>query len=388
MSKRLTTEGFVEKAQLIFPELDYSNVVYINNHTKIKLICAEHGEFYQSPNSLLQGHGCSKCGHIKGGKQKQKTLNYYLKKFKQVHDNFYDYSKVNYVDCKTEVCIICPIHGEFWQSPYTHSKGHGCCKCAMDRTISKTKLSEETVQKTIKEQSIKNHYKYRPFKYSNARQLIECTCLNCGNNWSQTYNHLSRGRGCFKCAIKATTDSYRYTTEEVLKKIKPYAERNLYEVVSVEEYKNSITSNILCKCKKCGKEFKISLGNAQHNNACPYHNNSKLENYIRFVLTEKNINFEEQKTFNWLGRQRLDFYLPDYNIAIECQGEQHFNETTNWKIFNFKRTCDLDILKYNLCKSHNIKILYFTFEENNPPIDYIDKIFVNIDELIKAIQLF
>ena len=33
-----------------------------------------------------------------------------------------------------------------------------------------------------------------------------------------------------------------------------------------------------------------------------------------------------KKRFDWLGRQSLDFYLPKYNLAIECQGSQHYIE--------------------------------------------------------------
>lgn len=382
MSKRLTTQEFIERSKKIFPNLDYTLVNYVNNHTNVKIICSKHGIFDINPNNHLRGHGCPKCGHILGGKKNSKNLEYYINIFKKIHGDKYDYSKVEYIDAKTKVKIICPEHGEFWQTPYEHSKGHGCQKCGIKKTINTTKLSNEKAQEIIKEQSIKNHYKYRPFNYINAQQHIKCTCIVCNNEWEQTYNHLSRGRGCRKCAVKKTTDSYRLETDEVLRRIRPYAERNLYEIISVDNYVNNTTNNILCKCKKCNREFSLSLSNAQHDNACPYHNNSKLENYIRHSLTKNNIRFEEQKKFKWLGRQRLDFYLPEYNIAIECQGKQHFYETTNWKKFNFEHICELDKLKYKLCKENNIKILYFTFEENEPPINYIDKIYTKVEKII------
>ena len=43
-------------------------------------------------------------------------------------------------------------------------------------------------------------------------------------------------------------------------------------------------------------------------------------------LNKKHIIFEKQKRFNWLGRQSLDFYLPKYNIGIECQGGSITNQ--------------------------------------------------------------
>ena len=48
---------------------------------------------------------------------------YFIEKAKQIHGDKYDYSKVEYVNNRTKVCIICPEHGEFWQTPDNHLKG-------------------------------------------------------------------------------------------------------------------------------------------------------------------------------------------------------------------------------------------------------------------------
>ena len=53
-----------------------------------------------------------------------------IERFRKIHCNRYDYSKVDYVSMHTKVCIICPIHGEFWQTPHNHLKGQNCPKCA------------------------------------------------------------------------------------------------------------------------------------------------------------------------------------------------------------------------------------------------------------------
>ena len=45
----------------------------------------------------------------------------------------YDYSRVKYVNSKTKVCIVCPEHGEFWQTPSKHLLGQGCPKCAIKK---------------------------------------------------------------------------------------------------------------------------------------------------------------------------------------------------------------------------------------------------------------
>ena len=53
----------------------------------------------------------------------------FIEKAKQIHGDKYDYSKVNYINNRTKICIICPIHGEFWQRPYSHLQGKGCIYC-------------------------------------------------------------------------------------------------------------------------------------------------------------------------------------------------------------------------------------------------------------------
>lgn len=59
------------------------------------------------------------------------TKNDFIGSARQKHGDKYDYSKVNYVNADTKVCIICPIHGEFWQRPINHYKrGQGCPKCS------------------------------------------------------------------------------------------------------------------------------------------------------------------------------------------------------------------------------------------------------------------
>ena len=77
-------------------------------------------------------------------------------------------------------------------------------------------------------------------------------------------------------------------------------------------------------------------------------------------LDENGITYNYQKRFNWLGRQSLDFYLPDYNVAIECQGRQHFEAVDYFGgDKGFKNTLERDKRKKALCEKNGIKLLYF-----------------------------
>jgi len=114
--KRLTTEEFIKKAKEIHGDrYDYSKVNYITAKTKVCIICPKHGEFWMEPVNHLSGQNCPKCvGGVRLTKEE------FITKANEVHNNKYDYSKVDYVNSQTKVCIICPEHGEFWQTPEKH----------------------------------------------------------------------------------------------------------------------------------------------------------------------------------------------------------------------------------------------------------------------------
>jgi protein-arginine kinase activator protein McsA len=118
-------ERFIIKANEKHGEkYDYSKLEYVDAHTKVCIICPKHGEFWQTPNSHLNGCGCPKCGG-----NKSLTTEEFIEKAKQIHGEKYDYSKVEYVNANTKVYVICPIHGEFWVTPANHLRERGCSQC-------------------------------------------------------------------------------------------------------------------------------------------------------------------------------------------------------------------------------------------------------------------
>ena len=79
------------------------------------------------------------------------TTEVFITKAKEVHGDKYDYSNVEYVNTNVKVCIICPEHGEFCQSPHGHLSGRGCPKCgANKRYKSRTSTTEIFIEKARK----------------------------------------------------------------------------------------------------------------------------------------------------------------------------------------------------------------------------------------------
>lgn len=127
---KLTTEEFIEKSHKVHGnKYSYDKTKYTIQKNKVIIICPIHGEFEQLPNNHLKGKGCPKCAHEKLNKINTYSLQEFIEKSNYVHNFKYDYSKVNYTKASDQVIIICPIHGEFKQRASDHLQGKGCYKC-------------------------------------------------------------------------------------------------------------------------------------------------------------------------------------------------------------------------------------------------------------------
>ena len=172
---KLTTEEFIAKAKAVHGDrYDYSMVEYVNNQTPVNIICPLHGAFEQRPNDHLRGRGCPKCARAAQSVRQAMSQNVWIERAKRIHHNKYDYSKVTYVNNHTPIKIICPVHGEFMQTPASHISGKGCQICGM----SKTKLTQEEARMRLSDKLSKFPYEIvEPFTYMgdrNTKMTIHC----------------------------------------------------------------------------------------------------------------------------------------------------------------------------------------------------------------------
>ncbi len=129
-NKITNKETFVNKSNNTHnSKYDYSKFIYIGALTKGIVICSEHGEFLQSPDSHSRGAGCPKCANKKSSLVQKSNVVDFIEKANKIHNSYYDYSKYVYVDAHTKGIITCPIHSEFLQNPNNHLCGNGCPKC-------------------------------------------------------------------------------------------------------------------------------------------------------------------------------------------------------------------------------------------------------------------
>ena len=368
-----STSQFINKAIKIHgSKFDYSKVEYVGSHTKVCIICLEHGEFYQSPTNHLSGNGCPRCAwQYKRGKYRLTTLKTFITQAKAIHGDKYDYSKVDWKNTYTAITIICPFHGEFSQVPQNHIRLRcGCKKCG--REIAKSKVNKYSTTYFL------NHAKKvhgKKYDYSNsqcfaATDQVEIICPVHGK-FKQIANQHLQGHGCPKCNFDQMAKDRAMGKKLFINKAKElFGEKYDYSKV---EYING-QKRVCLICPIHGK-FEVTPNNhMSKKSGCPFCNESKLEKEVASILDKQSIKYERLKRFNWLGRQTLDLYLLEHNVAIECQGVQHFKpidfagKGNEWANQSFTENKKRDDRKLKRCLANNIKMVYVIDNE-----EYLEK---------------
>ena len=134
--KQYTKEDFLHKAYGKHgSKYDYSKVYYVDSTTTVTIICKEHGEFEQQPNSHLQGKGCAKCGNIACRVTRTKSTDEFIASARKVHGDRYDYTNTKYTNRNGTVTVECTKHGKFTQKAGNHLSGKGCYKCGKEYMV-------------------------------------------------------------------------------------------------------------------------------------------------------------------------------------------------------------------------------------------------------------
>lgn len=188
-------KNFIEKVSNMFIGVDYSKVVYTNNITPVELICEKHGSFFIRPCDHKKGFSCKKCKH-----SEKYNTDTFISKATEIHGNKYNYSGVNYTDCRLKINLYCnTCNLWFKQTAENHIKGHGCKVCGGKRGGSGFTLNGwQKMQKGRKAkiyflkiyddneyfykigitfQSIENRNKQLPYKYEivSVKEYDDCS---------------------------------------------------------------------------------------------------------------------------------------------------------------------------------------------------------------------
>jgi hypothetical protein len=435
MAKRKTTEKFIEEGIKVHDnKFDYSLTVYTGIHNEVTIICPKHDKFTQIAKVHLRGSDCPDCAEenrinkiknrtasnkgVKAKTLEERTIDF-INNSNKIHNNFYSYNNINYINNSTIVMITCPEHGDFPQIPNNHLMGKGCKECGKIKNfINITYTFDEFKEMAIKTHG--NNYNYDKANYINLNTEIDIICPIHDVFPQLPVVHLN-GSGCPKCVGK------NKTTEDFIKEAREiHGDKYDYSKVC---YKGSnINVDIICPihdvfpqtpamhisdrngCPKCAKNYKIAEENfierakMKHDDKydyskfifvnadtdgiiiCPFHGEflktprkhingrgcpecieSSGERYLKSFFKKYKIKYIREKTYKDcinIVSLRFDFYLFDYNILIEFDGKQHFKMQ---EIFGgeeaFNKLKMRDEIKNKYCEDNNIPLYRFNYKQ-------------------------
>lgn len=308
-------EIFLKRAKEVHGETyDYSKVIYVNTKTDVEIVCSKHGSFMQKPDGHTSGRGCSKCGRERSEKAKFLQKDDFISRANTLHNSFYSYNNIKFVDAGTKVEIVCPKHGKFYQTPTMHLQGQGCSDCGYERGAKKcNKTTEDFI---IKARAIHgDKYDYTNTVYNKAKDYIVINCKTHGEFKQKAMNHLS-GRGCLKCGNESSNNSKLSNSDDYIRKVKE-VHGDLYDYSNLEydKAKNHITVT----CKKHG-DFSQLAFNHLNGKGCPkcVGTVSKAETEIKDFISEY---IEvEQSNRKVLDGKEIDIFIERLNVGIEYNG--------------------------------------------------------------------
>lgn len=411
--RRKSTEEFKSEVENKYPNtFDLSNVKYVDAITKVSIIChekdingIEHGEYYITPDHLLNGQGCPKCHrepyrkYIKTiEEQNIELIDYdsnnrcpilslkckihdnvfrirtrdfnknkllcpichkqydfevekecFIKKSQIKHNYYYTYDNVEFNGYNTKVNITCPIHGDFMQNPYSHLiKGQGCPECAND----KRKLTQNEFMEKIKTLP-NNGYDFSKVKYEKSNKKVCVICPKHGDFYI-TPNNILKGKGCPKCAGR-----YKTNNDIITEFISVHGKKYDYSKVEYEK----ANKKVCIICPEHG-EFWQTPNKHLRGRGCPECKESFLERNVALFLKQHKIKYIKEYTKKEvIGRKRCDFFIPIYNVVIECQGKQHIGYIEGWNTEEcYNKLVCRDIEKYYNLLEYGIYTYYLFVE--------------------------
>lgn len=364
--KKTPQEIFIEKAKAQYPDYGYSKVEYKGRDTVVTLICPKHGEFAIRPRTLLskekgkQPHGCWECYGIK------KRALYNSEIFKEdviaLYGDKYVFHWEDY-KCKTsQIRVECKLHGEHKVSVYSILHGGACGYCN-GRLYPKDWIKNAKAvhgDKYIYDES-------KPPRIKSDRIRYKCPI----HGWQETrYGcHVDLKCGCPVCAgypNKLSTEQRKANWVKRCKK--KYNDRFDY---SQFVYVNNDTKGIVT-CKEHHYSYMIDPWmHLRGAGGCPFCTGSEGEVHIRTWLENHHVNFVPQYSIpneNLFCKRKhlmVDFYLPDYRMFIEMNGEQHYKNIAyfhqdSWT-FEDQQIRDESLRQYS--KRHNVRLLVIKYDE-------------------------
>lgn len=291
--------------------------------------------------------------------QPKNTAEEFVKKAEEKHGKGkYDYTEALLEYGKqTKVHLTCNICGyRFLQNPHMHVFGNGCPNCNPFPSSYTTDSYKEKLSETHPHLELMGEYGKDNDDYITVR------CKKHDIITKTTPHRISANKFvCRKCYDEHRLSEIREKkSAEFSEFLKHSIYSKKYDTSKVIYVNNRTPVQLICP--RHGEFELIPLSMKTKNVGCPFCKESHLERNISIMLDDAKIPYKRWFRDKWLGRLSLDFYLPEYSIAIECQGDQHIDgreDTFMRRDGNmFEDALERDLRKNKLCKEQHITMIY------------------------------
>lgn len=338
---------------------------------------------YVNYYDTMKKHKKYACNNCKMLRVSEETYNKRAKKFIDEFNDICiknDYTPItnisDFTDARMKVYFGCKKHGI--QSSYLSNMRAGqlCPQCGYEITGLKLRKDSETVINII--ESKNGNKLLNPDEYVSAgNNNLKVLCGKCKKNtFTTSLSNYKYSYGlCESCVNNIQSEHMRLDKDELIKRIES---KNNNRILNPDEYVNTNEKNIKILCGSCNRIFitSFSIYNQNIPGKCPDCNERSYGEYLISILLDKyKINYTRQEHFNGDCRDiyplPFDFYLPDYNMCIEFDGQGHYEPI--WSEESFLRTILHDGMKNNYCRWNNIKLLRIPYWESNNMEDILIK---------------
>lgn len=128
----MSRERFISKCLEVHGnKYDLSRVSYSGMSKRIEVVCPAHGPFFPAAGNFTGlGSGCPLCSRETVGLKSRKPLDHYISRARERHGDRFSYPGISYKGRAAYLTVVCPVHGEFEQNAQDHITGEGCVKCS------------------------------------------------------------------------------------------------------------------------------------------------------------------------------------------------------------------------------------------------------------------
>lgn len=285
---------------------------------------------------------------------KKLTTHDFKEKLERAHKK--DYALVGeYTNARTKVRIKHLVCNNIYETYPKTALYNNCPFCASN--------AKKTTKHFIDDLNAKFPNQYTVLgEYKNRKTKIKIKHNVCGTIWFPTPTNILQGHGCPNCANLHRNDNNRLTLDDLRQRTKEIT-NDAYKLIG-GEYKNN-TSELTFVHKECNQTFKTNwLKFSQGSTKCPNCRGSLGEQIIKGYLQQHHFNYEYAYLVNDLVDVRplhFDFYLEEYNVAIEYDGIQHYDKSS--KLYN-ETIVKHDGMKNKYCLENHINLIRIPYYEN------------------------